>query len=281
MIPPGVTSIGISAFRECYSLVSVTIPEGVSAIEASTFSGCWNLLTINLPDGLFRIGASAFSECWRLTDIRIPTSVEIIESGAFSDCSSLRQVTIPKKVSFISTHAFQFCTNLSEVVFQGDAPAMGANVFLGAKSDLTIYYYEESNGFTSPLWCNLPAVNLGARNLFLLWFQNYDIPEETNVLSDLNNDGVSLLMAYALGLDPRLNLSGSMPKPVLSEGLLEFTFFAGSEGVIYAVETSDDLLTWTASGVSIGPQDQFNRRTASVPTSGARKFLRLVVSSDT
>lgn len=31
---------------------------------------------------------------------------------------------------------------------------------------------------------------------------------------DSNSDGVSLLTAHALGLDPSLNLAGSMPKAV-------------------------------------------------------------------
>ena len=39
-IGEGVTSIGNSAFRNCYSLASITIPDGVTSIGSTAFDGC-------------------------------------------------------------------------------------------------------------------------------------------------------------------------------------------------------------------------------------------------
>ena len=90
-----------------------------------------------------------------------------------------------------------------------------------------------------------------------------------------NGDGVSLLMAYGLNLDPNQNLAGNMPKPVFSDGQLSMTFYAGSEGVIYTVETSSDLKIWTPTGVTVSAPDAGKFRTATIPMSGPSRYLRL------
>ena len=275
-IPAEVTYIGQGAFNGCSSLVTVTIPNGVTKIYSNAFSGCWGLTNVEIPSGVTSIGSNAFSECWRLTHVTIPVEVASIGDSAFSDCSSLGAVVIPANVTVISTHAFAFCTNLSSVVCLGTAPSMGANVFYGTKSGLTIYYYSERSGFTSPTWYDRPSFNLGAWNPIFCWMLDNGFPPYTDVLSDPNFDGVNLLMAYALGLNPRLNLAGRMPKPVLSEQQMSFTFYAGSEGITYAVETSADLRAWAIT--SLSSPDQNQRRTATVQVSGSRLFMRLVVS---
>ena len=232
---------------------------------------------MSLPEGVISIGEEAFAECWQMVEVVIPKSVKEIGIRAFADCGSLTRVTIPARVTTLSTHAFQFCTNLTEVVFQGAAPMMGANIFYGAKPNLTLYYYDGSAGFRSPIWYGLPAVNRGAWDPVAGWLETNGFPPDTDMLSDPNNDGVSLLMAYALALDPRLNLAGSLPNPVLSGSQMSLRFYAGSEGVSYAVEVSADLRTWTTSGVTLSSPDQSQRRTATVVALAPSQFMRLVV----
>jgi len=58
-----VTSIGDSAFYNCFGLTSITIPEGVTAIGESAFSGCSSLTSITIPEGVTAIGSYAFSGC--------------------------------------------------------------------------------------------------------------------------------------------------------------------------------------------------------------------------
>jgi hypothetical protein len=101
---------------------------------------------------------------------------------------------------------------------------------------------------------------------------------DTNLQSDPNGDGVSLLMAYALNLDPNLNLSGSVPKPVIAANQMSLTFYGGNADVTYAVETSTDLQNWSTDGVTVSVPDGDNVRTATVNKTGPRRYLRLGVS---
>ena len=105
-----------------------------------------------------------------------------------------------------------------------------------------------------------------------------DLPVDSDLNSDSNNDGVNLLMAYALDLDPNQNLGGSLPRPVLTAGQLSLSFHAGAAGIIYAVETCTDLTDWTTEGVSLSAPDENQVRTATVDRSGPSRFMRLVVS---
>ena len=109
------------------------------------------------------------------------------------------------------------------------------------------------------------------------WLLAHGLPYNTSLQQDPDGDGVSLLMAYALSLDPRQNLKGLLPAPVLGEGSLSISFYAGTPGMTYQVETSRDLTQWTTTGVTLSALDAENQRTASVPRDAAAQFLRLVV----
>ena len=85
-------------------------------------------------------------------------------------------------------------------------------------------------------------------------------------------------MAYALNLDPRINLSSSLPAPVLHPDRLSLTFHAATAGITYEVETSTGLDQWTTEGVTLSAIGADQRRTASVPRSGPGRFLRLKVA---
>lgn len=100
----------------------------------------------------------------------------------------------------------------------------------------------------------------------------------TDMQTDPNGDGVNLLMAYALNLDPKQNLSCSMPQPVYTANQMSLPFYAGSEGITYKVEASTDLQTWSAAGVTLSAKDVYNCRTARVDLNDPSRFMRLMVS---
>ena len=57
-----VTRIGSYAFYKC-KLVAVTIPNSVSSIGESAFFDCYNLTSITIPNSVTSIGYNAFRDC--------------------------------------------------------------------------------------------------------------------------------------------------------------------------------------------------------------------------
>ncbi len=80
-----VTSIGESAFTNCYMLGTVVLPNTVKTIGSYAFSGCSGLRTINIPNSVTSIGVAAFFNCKNLNCVIIPSSVKTIENGAFNN----------------------------------------------------------------------------------------------------------------------------------------------------------------------------------------------------
>ena len=65
-----VTSIGSSAFKNCYGLTSITIPNSVTSIGFSAFDKCEGLRSVTIGNSVTSIGYSAFEFCSGLNLIR-------------------------------------------------------------------------------------------------------------------------------------------------------------------------------------------------------------------
>jgi hypothetical protein len=203
--------------------------------------------------------------------------VTSIGSNAFLSSTVLTNVTIPASVTNIGASAFSFCSNLVRASFVGNAPTVGTSAFANVASGFTVYYFNGAIGFTSPSWNGYTTASMGASSPVTSWLLTNGLSHSEDLQGDSNGDGVSLLMAYALDLDPKQNLSGSIPEPVIEAGQMSLDFHAASAGVTYSVETSTDLLNWTTEGVVISAPDANQVRTATVDLAGAHRYMRLVV----
>lgn len=79
------------------SITTVSLSPGVTSIGGSAFVECWNLTSISIPDGVISIEKYAFYECRSLTSISIPDGVTGIERFTFFGCNSLTNVSIPDR----------------------------------------------------------------------------------------------------------------------------------------------------------------------------------------
>ncbi len=88
-LPPGVTSIGPSAFREAKNLTTITLSSGLISIFSEAFRSCYGLTSVTLPDTLVYLGNYAFQYCNNLPGIFIPESVDYMGHWVFDGCTAI------------------------------------------------------------------------------------------------------------------------------------------------------------------------------------------------
>ncbi len=158
-----VTSIGIFAFGECFSVMTAVIPEGVTEVGGHAFANSYMLETVTIPDSLVSIGGGAFrSE--RLSEIilspdhpvfavenkalinkqdmtlvrflgpeitgtyEIAEGIRAIGPEAF-EFARFSSVVIPGSVTSIGEEAMEFCENLKEIVIPEGVVSIGYGAF--------------------------------------------------------------------------------------------------------------------------------------------------------
>ena len=152
-----VTSIGMSAFRGCSDLISVTIPNTVTHIGEEAF-WCDNDISIHITDleawCKISFNFEAFSSYdgggWtnyyhrlfrngiEITDLVIPSGVKSIGFITFSNCTSITSVTIPNSVTFIGDRAFEGCSGLTSVFIPNSVTSIGSSAFADCSGLTTI-----------------------------------------------------------------------------------------------------------------------------------------------
>jgi len=112
------------------------------------------------------------------------------------------------------------------------------------------------------------------------WLANNNLSSLKDLDQDLNGDGVTLLMAYALNLDANQTNANKIPEPQLNNGVLSLTYYALRPDINYQIETSADLQNWSIpSGVTYSAPDANGLVTASVTIPpGGSIFIQLVVT---
>ena len=194
VIPYGVTSIGLDAFRGCTALTSITIPDSVTSIGYSAFKGCTGLTSITIPASVTSIDSYAFYGCTGLTNITVsdnnrkyksidgnlytkdgnrliqyaigkteasfsvPHGVTRIGAYAFYGCTGLTSITIPDSVTEIEYYAFSDCTGLTSVIIPDSITSIGYFAFRGC-TGLTSITVSDNNTVYKSIDGNLYTKN--------------------------------------------------------------------------------------------------------------------------
>ena len=146
-----VKAIGVSAFKECYNLTSVTFNEGLTFISKEAFWNCQGAEFSSLPSTILTIGYDAFNSCHKITKLVIPEGCTAIDASAFTWCVGLTRIELPSTLTYIGERAFIGASELSTVISRVARPfAIQDNAFCKeelwdngvattTKSDATLY----------------------------------------------------------------------------------------------------------------------------------------------
>jgi uncharacterized repeat protein (TIGR02543 family) len=185
VISKGVTSIGHSAFFDCWYMTSVSLPSGLISIGEDAFALCDSLTSVTIPASVTSIGEGAFDFCASLASIAvnssnthytsdsygvlfnkkkthlirfpeksskksytIPSTVTSIKRNAFLN-SPLTSVTIPSSVTSIEFAAFWGCISLASIVIPKSVTAVGAAAFWECKGPIYCAVASKPSGWSS------------------------------------------------------------------------------------------------------------------------------------
>ncbi|MDE6562583.1 MAG: leucine-rich repeat protein, partial [Muribaculaceae bacterium] len=129
-LPSTLKTIGEYAF-DTSNLTSIIVPEGVDSIKLCAFRFCDRLTTVHLPSTLRSIGGEAFKEAKKLSSINFPEGLVSIEHGAFYVCEALTEVHLPASLVSIGNEAFGADSNLTVLEFKEGLKVIGTSAFWG------------------------------------------------------------------------------------------------------------------------------------------------------
>ncbi len=109
VLPEGITSIGIRAFKNHTALSSINLPSTLTNIGLEAFRAT-ALTSVEIPSGMQWISYWTFKDCASLTTVRLPASITSLPTpGAFCGCTSLQFVY----VSWETASQIPTCSNTS------------------------------------------------------------------------------------------------------------------------------------------------------------------------
>ena len=181
-----VKSIGVSAFKGCSSLTTVTLPDyhtwSAQDLRIITKKGSI------LPQYYTTIKENIFEGCESLTHIEIPTSVSKISDYAFKGCSSLETLYVPASVTTITAGAFEGCDKLY-IAFETSQSAAGFAT--GWDNGLKGYAFGSHGIYENEDY--VYSLNLDGSTLTIVAYKGESVPETLTIPSTIDGKSVTCI----------------------------------------------------------------------------------------
>ncbi len=159
-IPSSVKEIGMDAFGNCSSLISIDLNK-IEKIDDYAFEKCNNLKTVTVPKTVSYIGENPFRECKSLESINVDSENPnyCIFDGALCDkaktvlysypCKSLNtEFTVPSSVSSLPSFIFAYCDNLKSVSVPASVTTIDSVAFFRCNNTIEFNIDDENPNYT-------------------------------------------------------------------------------------------------------------------------------------
>ena len=137
-----------------------------------------------------------------------------------------------------------------------------------------VYYFDGATGFSDSFdGVSTASIDDGLYPA-ATWMLQSGFDYSADMTQDGNGDGITLLHAYAFGLDPEAtNSPADLPQAEVVDGKLTLVIDQSSPSTHFDVQTSTDLINWSRSGMTNSYEGE--TRTITVPTSDEQRFLKI------
>lgn len=140
-----ITTIGVSAFRNCAGLTELHLPDSVTSIGESAFEDSGLTGELQLPSALTFLGTEAFSGT-AISSVTFPSTLKNIGSYAFYNCPNLSgTLIIPEGVVSIGTAAFTK-TGIEKLELADSVQTISAGAFSTCAKLTSVQIGEQGKG---------------------------------------------------------------------------------------------------------------------------------------
>ena len=229
-----VTSIGYEAFKNCFSLTSITIPNSMKFIEDWAFYDCDGLTSITIPNSVTSIGFAAFYGCNELLHITFPNSLTFLDVYSFY-CTAWYDnqpngivyagktlynykgtmpegtaINIEEGTLSIAGSAFSGCSGLTSITIPNSVTTIGYNAFYDCGNLISITIPNSvtsigSGAFDGTAWYDNQSDGIVYAGKVLYKYKGampegtvINIEEGTLVISEMAFDGCSSLSSISI-----------------------------------------------------------------------------------